>query len=136
MKLSILWATASFLLPSHPAQIPTFNIIHHERFFAPVIGAGAANQGYGRAVESGTRISQGCHDAMTDAGDPLERVLNLLLPRLLTRIRPNHALEQQASDRALKDTLQKIHAKLVEIMRHIMKRVRADQQCKLPCLQS
>jgi proteasome component ECM29 len=74
--------------------------------------------------------------AMTDAGDPLERVLNLLLPRLLTRIRSNHALEQQASDRALKDTLQKIHAKLVEIMRHIMKRVRADQQCKLPCLQS
>ena len=72
--------------------------------------------------------------AMTDAGDPLERVLNLLLPRLLTRIGSNHALEQQAMDRSLKDTLQKIHAKLVEMMSHIMKRVRADQQCKLPCL--
>jgi proteasome component ECM29 len=72
--------------------------------------------------------------AMTDAGDPLERVLNLLLPRLLTRIGPNHTLEQQTTDRALKDTLNKIHDKLVEMMSHIMKRVRADQQCKLPCL--
>lgn len=72
--------------------------------------------------------------AMTDAGDPLERVLNLLLPRLLTRIGSNHALEQQATDTSFKDTLQKIHAKLVEMMSHIMKRVRADQQCKLPCL--
>jgi proteasome component ECM29 len=71
---------------------------------------------------------------MTDAGDPLERVLNLLLPRLLTRIGSNHAVEQQTTDRALKDTLNKIHAKLVEMMSHIMKRVRADQQCKLPCL--
>ena len=71
--------------------------------------------------------------ALTDAAD-LEKVLSLLLPRLLSRIGTNHVQKQQASSPNLRETLDKIHSKLVEMMSHIMKRVRADQNCALPCL--
>ena len=73
--------------------------------------------------------------AMTDAGAPLEKVLSVLLPRLLLRVGTNNALQQefvQSNNQALKDTLAKIHAKLVEMMSHIIQRVRADEQCQLP----
>ena len=73
--------------------------------------------------------------ALTEAGPPLEKVLQLLLPRLLVRVGTNNALAQQYSrNTQLKDTFGKIHSKLVEIMSHILQRVRADPQCQLPCL--
>eukprot|EP00978_Attheya_sp_CCMP212_P004711 scaffold10348_cov54-Attheya_sp.AAC.4 len=69
--------------------------------------------------------------AMTDAGDPLEKVLGVLLPRLLLRIGNNHA--RNTANSFAKAEYDKIHAKLVEMISHAMKRVRADQQCQLPC---
>ena len=80
--------------------------------------------------------------AMTEAGSALERVLALLLPRLLKRIGSNHfsqmeLLHIEGSEVLLAKTREshdKIHAKLVEMLSHTMKRVRADANCKLPCL--
>jgi len=73
--------------------------------------------------------------AMTEAGAPLEKVLSVLLPRLLLRVGANRTLQQDYSTSnnvILKDTLDKIHQKLVEMMSHIMQRVRADEHCQLP----
>lgn len=83
--------------------------------------------------------------AMTESAQ-LEKVLNLLLPRLLSRIGSNNQKTQELSSKCQSDTsdkremiiviksfYEKIHSKLVEMMSHIMKRVRADSNCKLPC---
>ncbi len=83
--------------------------------------------------------------AMTESTQ-LEKVLNLLLPRLLSRIGSNNQKTQELSSKyqsntsdkremiiVIKSFYEKIHSKLVEMMSHIMKRVRADSNCKLPC---
>lgn len=72
--------------------------------------------------------------ALTEA-DNLQRVLNLLLPRLLSRIGSNHAnqLLAQKDDEKLQGAYQNIQSKLVSMLSHIMKRVRSDPNCKLPC---
>jgi len=84
--------------------------------------------------------------AMTDDGPPLEKVLSLLLPRLLSRIGANHGrtvelsantananANANADTAALRRTYDQIHAKLVEMLSHAMKRVRADAKCRIPC---
>lgn len=85
--------------------------------------------------------------AMTDS-EQLEKVLSLLLPRLLSRIGNNNkktmdlALvgdsnslsgDNRESVAVIRSFYQNIHAKLVEMLSHIIKRVRADGSCKLPC---
>jgi proteasome component ECM29 len=81
--------------------------------------------------------------AMTDAGPQLEKVLTVLLPRLLRRIGQNHENTTKFTityscpnelEQAIKNIYDQIHAKIVEMMSHVMKRVRADLSCKLPCL--
>ncbi|KAG7360904.1 proteasome stabiliser [Nitzschia inconspicua] len=71
--------------------------------------------------------------ALVDTSQKLQTVLDKLLPRLLQRIGDNHQqqLQLQSKDPRLQDTLSKIHFKLVEMLSHIMKRVRDDQSCKL-----
>lgn len=76
--------------------------------------------------------------ALTESGDPLEKVLSLLLPRLLKRIGSNNkrstlTSKSNSSSATLKETYNKIHSKLVQMLSHTMKRVRADKNCKLPC---
>jgi proteasome component ECM29 len=89
------------------------------------------NERQKQAVADLASLSRVSHKlAMTDAGPPLETVLGLLLPRLLKRIGTNHLAQQQGSPDAI---FSKIHAKLVEMLSHTMKRVRADADCKLPC---
>ena len=110
--------------------------------------------------------------AMTDAGPQLEKVLSLLLPRLLRRIGSNqikmndidhidididHNSEHTDTDPdpdpdtdhnsdtridtridmvpSISSLYDNIHATLIEMMSHIIKRVRADSSCKLPCIQ-
>ena len=78
--------------------------------------------------------------AMTEAGQKLENVLHVLLPRLLKRIGFN---QQRIQDllrdgpsrlvSLLKQEYDNIHSKIVETLSHIIKRVRADHDCKLPC---
>uniref|UniRef100_A0A7S4MII8 Non-specific serine/threonine protein kinase n=1 Tax=Odontella aurita TaxID=265563 RepID=A0A7S4MII8_9STRA len=79
--------------------------------------------------------------AMTD-GSALERVISLLLPRLLRRIGSNHkrssdfvGVEMTSSSPVaeLKCTYDKIHSKLIEMLSHTMKRTRADSSCQIPC---
>ena len=73
--------------------------------------------------------------AMTNAGAPLEKVLSVLLPRLLIRVGANRALQQEYRETknvVLKDTLTKIHAKLVEMLSHIIQRIKADFNCQIP----
>lgn len=85
--------------------------------------------------------------AMTDEGPNLVKVLNLLLPRLLSRVGSNRRRTMEisrswsvATDTSseqqlkLKELYDKIHAKLVETLSHTMKRVRADASCQIPCL--
>jgi len=93
--------------------------------------------------------------AMTD-NTQLEKVLNLLLPRLLGRVGSNqrnvNILQLQQSQTtsttitstskltsngaammgAVKNLYDNIHAKLVEMLSHIITRVKADSSCKLP----
>ena len=79
--------------------------------------------------------------AMTDDGPQLEKVLNLLLPRLLNRIGTNRKRTVELSTHrsgdakmtTLRQTYDQIHAKLVEMLSHAMKRVRADAKCRIPC---
>ena len=80
---------------------------------------------------------------MTDAGPQLEKVLSLLLPRLLRRIGQNHEKTVKFTstnscsselEKSVKQVYDQIHAKLVEMMSHVIKRVRADSSCELPCL--
>ena len=83
--------------------------------------------------------------AMTNS-EQLEKVLTLLLPRLLSRIGSNNqktvdlaSFNNNNSSETLqmvgltRSFYQNIHAKLVEMLSHIIKRVRADDSCKLPC---
>jgi proteasome component ECM29 len=72
---------------------------------------------------------------MTSGGAPLEKVLSVLLPRLLVRVGNNKTLQQEytsSNNTVLKETLDKIHVKLVEIMSHVISRVRAEESCQLP----
>ena len=70
---------------------------------------------------------------MTQASQ-LPKVLNLLLPRLLARIGTNHANQKEATNvPSLLEKYQSIHQKLVGMLSHIMKRVRSDAECQLPC---
>jgi proteasome component ECM29 len=69
--------------------------------------------------------------ALVDTTAKLQTVLDKLLPRLLQRIGDNHQHQVQAIDASLKETLTKIHLKLVEMLSHIMKRVREDRSCRL-----
>eukprot|EP00956_Cyclotella_meneghiniana_P029046 scaffold69300_cov73-Cyclotella_meneghiniana.AAC.1 len=93
--------------------------------------------------------------AMTDAGAPLEKVLSLLLPRLLSRIGKNDDAkrenrrggnkrklitesnsseeEDEGLNEKLDEMYETIHKKLIEMLMHTMKRVRDDRECKLPC---
>jgi len=80
--------------------------------------------------------------AMTEAGLPLQKVLNLLLPRLLRRIGLNNAKSVEFSrnsngnsilEQSIKRLYDDIHRKLVEILSHILKRSKADESCQLPC---
>ena len=92
--------------------------------------------------------------AMTDGGAPLQKVLSLLLPRLLLRIGSNHVKKTNISNSNINSNSNMdvdgsgsvhvsvdvvvgvydgIHAKLVEMMSHIIKRVRADDTVLLPC---
>lgn len=75
--------------------------------------------------------------ALVDSTERLTTVLDKLLPRLLKRIGENHKeqlnLARQQQGGHLKETHDKIHAKLVEMLGHTMKRVRDDQKCQLPC---
>ncbi len=68
--------------------------------------------------------------AMVDTTDKLSQVLDKLLPRLLQRIGDNHQLQLVESW----DVRARIHAKLVEMLSHTMKRVREDTKCQIPCL--
>jgi proteasome component ECM29 len=69
--------------------------------------------------------------ALVDTTEKLQPVLDKLLPRLLQRIGDNNQNQRVTSDSVLKDTFSKIHLKLIEMLSHIMKRVRDDQRCKL-----
>ena len=97
--------------------------------------------------------------AMTEPGPQLERVLNLLLPRLLSRIGKNDDAKKKnkreninkrkspsttppvastSSDGSviyeqIDAVHEAIHKKLIEMIGHTMKRVREDRTCKLPC---
>ena len=97
--------------------------------------------------------------AMTDAGSQLQRVLNLLLPRLLLRIGKNDAAKKMnrrmnihkkrkspatgtaattendvvVTYEQIDNMHETIHKKLIEMIGHTMKRVREDRTCKLPC---
>ncbi|KAL7535755.1 hypothetical protein ACHAXR_007187, partial [Thalassiosira sp. AJA248-18] len=99
--------------------------------------------------------------AMTDAGPSLEKVLALLLPRLLQRIgknddakkknrRSNNKRKMPPSittniatggggddviiNQQIDGMHDTIHKKLIEMLGHTMKRVREDRDCKLPCV--
>lgn len=86
--------------------------------------------------------------AMTDPGAPLQKVLSLLLPRLLSRIGKNDDAKREnrrgvnkrklsnvenGAQEKLDEMYETIHKKLTEMLMHIMKRVRNDRECKLPC---
>ena len=90
--------------------------------------------------------------AMTDGGAPLEKVLSLLLPRLLSRIGKNDDAKREnrrglnkrklsangenvdsGEQEKLDEMYETIHKKLIEMLMHVMKRVRDDRDCKLPC---
>jgi proteasome component ECM29 len=95
-----------------------------------------------------TSLSRVSHRlAMVDSSEKLQQVLKMLLPRLLKRIGDNHqaqllldnetatasSISSSVAD-ALKESLSKIHAKLVEMLSHAMKRVREAQDVQIPCL--
>jgi len=72
--------------------------------------------------------------AMVDNTQRFQMVLDKLLPRLLQRIGDNNQaqlLDTTKSNPQLKSILSKIHVKLVEMLSHVMKRVRDDQNCRL-----
>ena len=69
--------------------------------------------------------------AMVDTTEKLSQVLDKLLPRLLSRIGENH--QRQLVETSMSEPLSRIHAKLVEMLSHAMKRVREDKRCQLPC---
>eukprot|EP00536_Pseudo-nitzschia_multiseries_P015198 jgi/Psemu1/320813/estExt_fgenesh1_pm.C_8350006 len=79
--------------------------------------------------------------AMVDNAQRLQMVLDKLLPRLLERIGDNNQARLKARQQGgnsnsnhhaqLGSVLAKIHAKLVEMLSHAMKRVRDDASCRL-----
>ena len=79
----------------------------------------------------------------TPAGTPFHSVIAQLLPRLLSRMGQNHQriLEYEQKNQmtvvnsgiSLKELLDNIHAKYLDMLTHIMKRVKPDEACKIPC---
>ena len=69
--------------------------------------------------------------AMVDNAQKLQTVLDKLLPRLLQRIGDNNQAQMNAKESALKSVLSKTHMKLIEMLSHVMKRVRDDKNCRL-----
>ena len=69
--------------------------------------------------------------AMVDNAQKLQTVLDKLLPRLLQRIGDNNQAQMNAIESALKSVLSKTHLKLIEMLSHVMKRVRDDKNCRL-----
>jgi len=69
--------------------------------------------------------------ALVDNSQKLQTVLDKLLPRLLQRIGDNNQAQCDNDDPQLKSILSKTHMKLVEMLSHIMKRVRDDSNCRL-----
>ena len=69
--------------------------------------------------------------AMVDSTEKLQTVLDKLLPRLLQRIGDNNQAQMSATEPRLKTILSKTHMKLVEMLSHVMKRVRDDKKCRL-----
>ena len=73
-----------------------------------------------------TRVSHKL--ALTEAGDRFASVLDKLLPKLLQRIGEN------ASNKDISTNLkEQIQSKLMEMFSHVMKRVKEDPTCPLPC---
>ena len=80
--------------------------------------------------------------ALLDSTERLQQVLEKLLPRLLKRIGDNDSNRTDANQMAtiaegekrnLTAFYDQIQAKLVEILSHVMNRVRNDMACRLPC---
>jgi proteasome component ECM29 len=76
--------------------------------------------------------------ALIDTAERLSSVLDKLLPRLLQRI-GDHVVARNgtttgSSNNELAILHEQIHGKLVEILNHVMKRVREDAACLLPVL--
>jgi len=69
--------------------------------------------------------------ALVDNSLKLQTVLDKLLPRLLQRIGDNNQAQLNTDDPQLKSFCKKTHLKLVEMLSHIMKRVRDDKYCRL-----
>ncbi|VEU39441.1 unnamed protein product [Pseudo-nitzschia multistriata] len=70
--------------------------------------------------------------AMVDSAQKLQAVLDKLLPRLLLRIGDNHKARLKiGNDPRLDSVLSKTHLKLVEMLSHVMKRIRDDTDCRL-----
>jgi proteasome component ECM29 len=69
--------------------------------------------------------------AMVDNAQKLQTVLDKLLPRLLQRIGDNNQDQKNAKESELRSVLSKIHMKLIEMLSHVMKRVRDDKNCRL-----
>jgi len=63
--------------------------------------------------------------ALVDSADRLSSVLDKLLPRLLQRIGANQQTKTSVQSQ--------IHSKLVEMLSHIMSRVKNEGECRLPC---
>jgi proteasome component ECM29 len=72
----------------------------------------------------------------TPAGPPFYNVIAQLLPRLLSRIGQNHQriLKAERESPQFKELLDNIHKKYLDMLTHIMKRVRPDEACKIPCV--
>ena len=97
------------------------------------------------------QLSRVSHKLAMTESNQLEKVLNLLLPRLLNRIGMNNQKtidistmmmnnNSETIDQGRREVMvliktlyERIHSKLVEMLSHIIKRVRADGTCKLPC---
>jgi len=71
----------------------------------------------------------------TPSGLPFYNVIGQLLPRLLSRIGQNHQrLLESENNPQLKEMLDNIHTKYLDMLTHIMKRVKPDEACKIPCI--
>ena len=84
----------------------------------------------------------------TPQGAPFYNVITPLLPRLLSRIGQNHRRIHETEREcqisldvsntgskvvSLKELLDNIHSKYLDMLTHIMKRVRPDEACRIPC---
>jgi proteasome component ECM29 len=112
---------------------------------SPSLSMAERNKTVSADLASFSRVSHRL--AMVDTTEILQQVLDKLLPRLLHRVGENHQTQMdvkrmdtttlsptdQQQYKYLLDSLEKVHAKLIEMLSHAMKRVRHDDKCKLPC---